>query len=455
MKAWEYELKMRKKALPDPEWKIDWTDTENFQIFPNDLVSIMWNSRVPGSGAPESLMVGAVQSVENMGRDVSRAEKLLEDGMNALKDGDYGSLKVITCDIFNELSKAPKIEDHPYHSYERPLEWDDVSKNFPDLEMKIDEKKLKDKVKGGWYGQISGASVGTKLEGYMHDGIVEVYGTRLDDLLSDVSTFNDDVTYEIAFIQAFKRRKLSITSKDVAKEWIRYINFGWSAEYVALENLKRGIFPPESGRRNNPFEEWIGAQMRCMVHGLIAPGKPKQSARLAFLDSVISHSGNGVYGGIHSAVLTSMAFVIDDIRELVERSIEFIPTGSEFEAVVSQLVGWLKENENWEDVLRLVEKRFEKYNWIHLYPNTCAVLTALWYGRGDFDRTMEIVLLFGYDVDCNAGEVGTILGVMNGYSGIPKKWIEPLGGELRTYLRDFRVIDLERFTDEFSKIMLV
>ncbi|RKX54138.1 MAG: hypothetical protein DRP30_02960 [Thermotoga sp.] len=115
----------------------------------------------------------------------------------------------------------------------------------------------------------------------------------------------------------------------------------------------------------------------------------------------------------------------------------------------------MKENENWEDVLRLVEKRFEKYNWIHLYPNTCAVLTALWYGKGDFDRSMEIVLLFGYDVDCNAGEVGTILGVMNGYSGIPKKWIEPLGGELRTYLRDFRVIDLERFTDEFSKIMLV
>lgn len=52
--------------------------------------------------------------------------------------------------------------------------------------------------------------------------------------------------------------------------------------------------------------------MRCMVQGLLSPGDPYKAAKLAFIDSQVSHSGNGIYGGIHAAVLTSLAFVFND-----------------------------------------------------------------------------------------------------------------------------------------------
>lgn len=172
--------------------------------------------------------------------------------------------------------------------------------------------------------------MGTAVEGYTHDALIHAFGDKLGTYLYKPSTINDDITYEIAFLLTYEELKEHLTSKDIALNWVAYIPFGWSAEYVALENLKRGIYPPLSGRIANPYQEWIGAQMRCMVQGLVSPGEPCKAARLAFLDSQISHSGNGIYGGIHSAVLTSLAFVYDEPRSIIKKSLEYIPEGTEF-----------------------------------------------------------------------------------------------------------------------------
>ena len=36
--------------------------------------------------------------------------------------------------------------------------------------------------------------------------------------------------------------------------------------------------------------------MRTMVCGLVAPGDPLRAAEYAYLDSIVSHDKNGVYG---------------------------------------------------------------------------------------------------------------------------------------------------------------
>ena len=122
---------------------------------------------------------------------------------------------------------------------------------------------------------------------------------------------------------------------------------------------------------------------------------------------------------------------------------------------VENVVKYCQENENWLSVLKLVEKDFEKYNWVHLYPNTASVITSLWYGDGDFNKTMKIVSSFGYDVDCNAGEIGTILGIIYGKENIPTYWSEPLRDTLQTYLPFFSTIkisDLVEWQIRISKI---
>ena len=48
------------------------------------------------------------------------------------------------------------------------------------------------------------------------------------------------------------------------------------------------------------------------------------------------------------------------------------------------------------------------------------------YGKGDFDRTVEIATMCGWDTDCNAGNVGTVLGVMCGLEELPSRYLDPI-----------------------------
>ena len=449
MKAWEIEHGLRISAKPDKTFQPKWEGIDEFEKFYDNIITLFWKSNVPGSGAPECLIAGAIQSVENMGKNVEEAETYLEKGLGAFDKNDMVSLRSITSSIFHLLDNAVNIPDHPYHRFARPLTWKKISANFPkDKDYKIDKNRLREKILGGWIGQMSGGAMGTFIEGYTHKNLIKTFGESLGTYLSEPNTVNDDITYEIVFLLAYKETGEKITSEDIAKKWVSYIPFGWSAEYIALENLKRGIYPPLSGRFTNPFQEWIGSQMRCMVEGLVSPGRPYNAAKLAFLDSQISHSGNGIYGGIHSAVLTSLAFMYDDIRVVIKKSLDYIPDNTEFKEVVEKTIKWCETYDRWEDVCTQVEEYFKRYNWIHLYPNTASVITSLWFGNGDFDKTMKIVASFGFDVDCNAGEIGTILGVNLGIGGIDSKWYKPFNGILKTYIREFEEIKIESLVDQ-------
>jgi len=446
MKAWEFEYNIRKSIKPDPNYKPIWSVESGFSE--NDLLRMKWKTFVPGSGAIEHLMVGAVQSEENMGKDVSEAEILLEEGFKAYEQSDLDALRSITYKIFESLERAKCIEGHKYFSYRRSTDWREISLEFPNISYrKLSESELFDRIYAGWLAQIAGGSMGTYLEGFTSSALMEVFGERLGKYIQTPSTINDDITYEIAFISALSEMKKYLNSEYLARKWVELIPFGWSAELVALENLKRGVKPPVSGTLFNPFQEWIGAQMRCMVEGFVAPSNPKEAARLAFIDSQISHSGNGIYGGIHSAVLVSLAFSIEDPVELLHESLKYIPQKTEFRDVIEKVIGWCKNARSYEEVIPMIEDEFKQYNWVHLYPNAAVVIMALYFSEGNFDRAMEIVAKAGFDVDCNAGEVGSIIGVMHGTSAINAYWTEPFNDILETYVKGFEKIKISELAE--------
>lgn len=67
--------------------------------------------------------------------------------------------------------------------------------------------------------------------------------------------------------------------------------------------------------------EWIGAQMRGAVCGYLARGNPYVAAKLAWIDGEISHHNNGIIGEVFNAILTSLAFVRNGAREVLEETI--------------------------------------------------------------------------------------------------------------------------------------
>jgi ADP-ribosylglycohydrolase len=171
--------------------------------------------------------------------------------------------------------------------------------------------------------------------------------------------------------------------------------------------------------------------MRGMVCGMLAPSDPMKASHLAHIDGTVSHSRNGIYGEIFSSVLTSLAFDISDIRVMLKKATDFIPAKSEYAAHLEYVIQVLATHQNQAEALSLLNKRFEQYNWIHAYPNMADDVFALWYGNGDFTESMSLLAKAGNDVDCNAGLVGNVLGIMH---GVPPAWGEPIGDLLETYI---------------------
>jgi ADP-ribosylglycohydrolase len=293
---------------------------------------------------------------------------------------------------------------------------------------------LFDRFYGGWLAQIVGGAFGTAVEGYSTEVIRRAFG-EVHGYVRPPNTYNDDITYELAFLEAFRMKGYNVTAADIALEWVSRIPAGWSAEGVALSNLRLGIFPPESGRHGNPYCECIGAQMRGAICGLVSPGNPLMAARLAFENGSISHANNGILGEVFNALLVSLSFAAADVVELLQSTIQLIPAKSEYYEVITFAYGQCTEKGNWEDAWRACDERFKEYHWIHAYPNAAAEVIALFFSGNSFDRCMHVIGMEGLDVDCNAAQIGTVFGVMFGKQAVARSWVEPVGDSVLSYMR--------------------
>ena len=188
--------------------------------------------------------------------------------------------------------------------------------------------------------------------------------------------------------------------------------------------------------------------MRGAICGMVAPGNPLLAAELAWKDGEVSHANNGILGEIFNAVMISMAFVSNDIKEIVKSSIDLIPADSEYYSVVRFAYDSCLKHEDWHDALEECEQKYIKYNWIHAYPNACCEIIALMYGEGDYEKTLNIITMCGIDADCNAGMIMPVLGIQQGMRIIPKRLIHPAFDKLITYMRGYDEINLEDLVDD-------
>jgi ADP-ribosylglycohydrolase len=180
---------------------------------------------------------------------------------------------------------------------------------------------------------------------------------------------------------------------------------------------------------------------------MVAPGDPEEAARLAWMDGSVSHHNNGILGEVFNAIVVSLSFVKTDVREILEQTISMIPDKSEYFSVVDYAHKQALGCRSWEDAWVACEKRLQEFNWIHAYPNAAAEVIALYYGNGDFDETMRIIALAGQDVDCNAAQIMTAIGIIRGSDAIPARWKEPIGDELDTYVRGMKKMTITSLAD--------
>ena len=425
-----------------------WDAAEDVETGEDIHCKMLWYSHVPGSYAPESIMIAAVQSMENMGYVVDGAEELIARGLSAFERNDLIALHSVSAALWQSVHHARKNDRAPSWRFQAFESFEDYARavSFSVYPYSEPRDAFRDRLYAGWLSQIIGGAMGTAIEGYTTDAIRKAFG-EVTDYVRQPNTYNDDITYELAFLKAYEEKASQITARDIALQWIGLVPMGWSAEEVALRNIRYGIFPPESGSFCNPFREWIGAQMRGAVCGMVAPGNAKEAARLAWMDGSVSHASNGILGEVFNAILVSLSFVKRDIREILCETISMIPASSEYYHIIDLAYQAALTHEDWEDAWRVCETALREYNWIHAYPNAAAEVIALYYGNGDFDETMQIIAMAGQDVDCNAAQIMTAIGILHGAAAIPDRWKAPIGDELVTYVRGMKHLSISALAD--------
>ncbi len=315
----------------------------------------------------------------------------------------------------------------------------------------MNKKLYLKKVYSGILGKCIGVRLGAPVEPtvWSYDRIKEIYG-EITGYVKDYKNFaaDDDVNGPLFFIRALLDHETPLTAEKIGQTWLNYtregIGFYWwggegiSTEHTAYLNLKKGIPAPRSGSEKvngKTLAEQIGGQIFIDTWGLVFPENPEKAAEYAAMAASVSHDGNGLHGAKFVASLISLAFTADmdrSIGDMIEEAFTFIPEDSEYTRVVKAVRDFHREHlepGQWREALMFLHSFFgyDRYPGVcHIIPNSGVVALALYYGDGDFARTVEIAAMCGWDTDCNAGNVGTIVGVLKGPEGIPVKYRAPI-----------------------------
>ena len=382
-----------------------------------------------------------VKARAEQGFVIHRAQALLQEAQQALEAGSFNQALRLAAQASAAARSARMRPDFPYRE---PSTLEEIraalpgeGASLPAGPEALSPEAYLDRCWGGWLGKNIGGALGGPVEGWPREKILATYGEVWDYVQKPPSTLNDDTAYEVLALHALEEYGLEVTSEQLGLEWVEHLPQAYTAERVALENLRRGIMPPESALWNNPYSEWIGGQMKGEIWGLIAPGLPEAAMEYAYRDGIIAHEKNGVYGEIFDAVLISAAFVEPDPRRLLEIGLSYVPEQSRFAEVVRRTTAWC-DAPTWQEAWAQVEATYAKdYHPVHTFPAIAAVVIGLLYGNGEFEKALCITNMCGLDTDCTAGQTGAIMGVICGAATIPPKWKDPVGDDFDTYVIGF------------------
>lgn len=350
--------------------------------------------------------------------------------------------------------------------------------------------ELRDRVKGAWLGRISGCLLGKPIEGIRYDNLKDILQTTGNwpmhryittdgftpelcdrsawplqdglrpwaDTIGGVEPIDDDTNYPVLYMRILQNYGWNFRSADIMEGWMVYNPYlqVCTAERVCYRNAAQGLLPPQTATHLNPFRELVGARIRGDFFGFITPGEPEYAAELGWRDARISHVKNGIYGEMYICAMIAAAAVCNNAKEVVEAGLSQIPATSRHYANMRDVIAWYEEGVDAEEVMNRIRARYPEDVWENVFDtlsNDMIVTLALLYGDGDFGKSICLAVQAAYDTDCNGATVGSIVGVMNGASGIDNYWVKPYGERLRTAIMEYSEVTVDELVDKTLAII--
>lgn len=254
---------------------------------------------------------------------------------------------------------------------------------------------------------------------------------------------DDDTDIEYMYQYLLYKNKTSfLTPKQIQEGWLKHIkpeeeNFLWVSNQKAFDLMKEGLLPPATGDSiNNEHYEMIDAQLTTEIFGLFAPGMPEIALKMANLPIRTSADKEAVEISEFYVRMYAMAANIDknSIQEQLMARAKLARSFMNDMAYPAAMFDYVKalydSGQPWEKTRDDIYKRYQVeqadgYNITaqNLYCNGCfaaginyaASLVSLFYGEGDYKKTIQIGSLCGWDSDNPTATWGGLLGFIYGH----------------------------------------
>ena len=299
------------------------------------------------------------------------------------------------------------------------------------------------------YAAVLGKCIGVRLgapveaESWTYERIRAVYGEKIHGYLRPYRVFgaDDDINGPAYFFQVLEEKD-DPQLMDFAHAWVDFVRegkgfFWWggvgkSTSHTSYHLIRSGAPLPlkrEDLRGLKDEDESVGGQIFVDFLGLALPGQEQRAAELGGRLAAVAHFDDGVSGGRFMAAANAAAFDSDTVEEIVLRALCTIPEEGDYARVTKAVLDFFHQHpERWQDCRNMLEKEwgYDRYSGVcPMIPNAGVCVMALLYSGGDLNRGVEIATLAGWDTDCNAGNVGSVLGAFGGLSPIDACYREP------------------------------
>ncbi|QGJ68867.1 Heme biosynthesis protein HemY [Planctomycetales bacterium 10988] len=334
------------------------------------------------------------------------------------------------------------------------LEYPEVACQQED--WKLSREEYQRKLQGFWLGECIANWTGLRTEGvrktspFLTD---EHWGThkgrkqqKIEFVLmkeGEVWGADDDTDIEYIYQSILDKNNVSIaTAEQIREGWLTHIkteeqNYLWVSNEKALHLMMEGMLPPQTSEpESNPLYDQIDAQLTTEIFGLFAPGRPDIALKMAHLPIRTTAYRDAEWISEFYVLMHSLASQVDpqlsqkdQVLWLADQARKRLPNQS----YPAKMYDFIKreydqnpDKNNWEETRDRLHRRHtgittDGYNyrsWFDAGINFGASLISLFYGEGDFKRTIQIGTLCGWDSDNPTATWGGLLGFMLGRDGV-------------------------------------
>jgi hypothetical protein len=246
--------------------------------------------------------------------------------------------------------------------------------------------------------------------------------------LPDGAWTDDDTDFEWVYICEMQKARNAYLSPDTIYDlWRERISRRiWASNRFTRHLMDIGIKPPYTAY--SPINPWasynVGGYFLCETFSLIGPAMPQTASRIALNYTTVAVNNEPAQVTQLVATMISTAFIEDDLDVILDAGMAALDEKSLMRQIIRDVQGWHEAYPNdWRKTRSLLKEKYTQdggslrdKNGIEL--NTGAIIAAYLYGQGDMAETMKLAFNLGWDSDCNAATLGTILGVIRGYRGM-------------------------------------